>query len=647
MCVGLLAAVTVALTPTPSAAIDFGPATYTGVWGDPFAIATPDFNGDGHPDLVAGIAGEGFSEVVTLLGNGRGGFEKEEQYEPGGVAVFALTVADLDGDGHLDIASALDGAPGKDISVLRGGTGGSFNPTPVSFNAGENPQSIAAARFAGGALPDLVVGNVGSQNISLLENESKPGTLAFKAAGPFAAGYVPVAVAVADFNQDGIPDVVAADDDEGAASGYTILDGTGKAGGLKEVGFTKLGSNIIGVAAGDFNGDGYPDLAFVEYVNTIPAKSAVYVLINDKHGGFEAPVAYDKSGRPFTIATADIDGSTDLLIGEEGRGFREGEVLVMTNNGNGTFTEAGRFPSEEGFGPILGTDLTGDGAADILEGDSDGTVATLLDIGQPTPSPAQVAFASVPKGQEGAPQSVTVTNTGAAPTTIDGLSLAGAQPGAFDLDDAGLSLGPGSCTGASLAPGASCSASVAFRPTEVGTFGATLLVFDEHGVSPASVALTGTGVPQLQPPAAMPLPQPLPAPTLTAVHQSASSWRLGSKLAQLSKSGKPPTGTTFSFVLNEQASVSLVFSRVTSGRKLAGKCVAASAKSAHKPHCKRIVPAGSLSFAGHSATNRVVFQGRLSRSRKLAPGSYRLAIAATNAAGKRSAPVSLSFTIVG
>jgi hypothetical protein len=447
--VGVLAAVTVALAPAPApaAAISFGPPSYTGVWGDPFAIATPDINGDGHPDLVAGIAGQVGSEVVTELGSGDGGFEREEQYELKGGAVFALTVADLDGDGYPDVATALNGAPGEDIGVLRGEGKGYFRSTATYFDAGEDPQSIAAAKFSGRALPDLVVGNVGSQNISLLENESKLGALAFKSAGPFAAGYVPVAIAVADFNHDGIPDVVAADSGEGGKSGYTVLDGTGKAGGLKEVGFTELGVNIDGVAAGDFNGDGYPDLAFTEYVGGLFPKGAVYVLLNNKHGGFEAPVTYDTAGKPFSIATADIDGNTDLLVGEEGKGFREGEVLVMTNNGSGTFTEAGRFPSEEGFGPILGTDLTGDGAADILEGDSDGTVATLLDIGQPSPSPSSLTFPSVPKGQEGAPQSVTVTNTGAAPTTIEGLSLAGAQPGDFELDNTSLELGPGSCTG--------------------------------------------------------------------------------------------------------------------------------------------------------------------------------------------------------
>jgi hypothetical protein len=641
-CAGLLAAGAVALTPAPAAAVTFGPPSYVGVWGDPFAIATPDLNGDGHPDLVVGIAGEVGAEVVTLLGNGHGGFEHEEQYELKGGAVFGLAVADLEGDGKLDVAVAQDGAPGEDVGVLRGEGNGRLREPATYFNpGGEIPEAIAAAPFTGKALPDLVVGNSASSDVTLLENESTPGKLAFTLRGPFATtGHTPVAIAVADFNQDGIPDVAVADDDEGG-SGFTILDGTGKAGGLKEVGFTSLGQNVVGVASGDFNGDGYPDLAFVDYVGGLSPKGAVYVLLNNKHGGFEPEASYDTTGRPLSIATADIDGSTDLIVGEDGRdAFEEGHVLLLQNNGSGTFSEAGRFVSEEGFGPILGTDLTGDGAADVLEGVSNGTVATLLDIGEPSPSPTSLTFGSIGKGEESAPQSVTITNTGAAPMTIEGLALAGATPGAFDLDDASLALGGGTCTGASLPPGASCAANVAFRPTETGAVAATLLVFSEGAANPASVALSGTGAP----PALPPLP-PLPKPTISAVHQSASSWREGSKLAQISKSKKPPLGTTFSFTLNEQASVGLAFTKTTGGREVGGKCVVPSAKNRHRRSCKRTVVAGTLSFTGRSGTNKIVFQGRISHSLKLAPGHYRLLITATNAAGVASAPASLSFTI--
>jgi hypothetical protein len=53
-----------------------------------------------------------------------------------------------------------------------------------------------------------------------------------------------------------------------------------------------------------------------------------------------------------------------------------------------------------------------------------------------------------------------------------------------------------------------------------------------------------------------------------------------------------------------------------------------------------------LTLAGHAGSDRVVFQGELTRSRKLAPGSYTVTFVAVNAAGERSQARSLRFTIV-
>jgi hypothetical protein len=58
------------------------------------------------------------------------------------------------------------------------------------------------------------------------------------------------------------------------------------------------------------------------------------------------------------------------------------------------------------------------------------------------------------------------------------------------------------------------------------------------------------------------------------------------------------------------------------------------------------VTQGTLSFSGHSGTNKVVFQGRVSRRSRLKLGRDTLLITATNPAGVRSATTSLSFTIV-
>jgi hypothetical protein len=58
------------------------------------------------------------------------------------------------------------------------------------------------------------------------------------------------------------------------------------------------------------------------------------------------------------------------------------------------------------------------------------------------------------------------------------------------------------------------------------------------------------------------------------------------------------------------------------------------------------VTAGRLTFTGHDGANRVAFEGRISPSKKLQPGRYTLMIIAADSAGVRSAPKSLSFTIV-
>jgi hypothetical protein len=145
-------------------------------------------------------------------------------------------------------------------------------------------------------------------------------------------------------------------------------------------------------------------------------------------------------------------------------------------------------------------------------------------------------------------------------------------------------------------------------------------------------------------------PQPRIAgvpPRITAIHESASRWREGNKLAQISaRRTRVPIGTKFSFSLNEQASVSFSFIQKVSGRKVARKCVAQTPKNAKRKRCTRTVTAGTLSFTAHAGTTTVRFQGRISPSKRLAPGRYTLIITATNSAGARSAPASLGFTIV-
>jgi hypothetical protein len=130
------------------------------------------------------------------------------------------------------------------------------------------------------------------------------------------------------------------------------------------------------------------------------------------------------------------------------------------------------------------------------------------------------------------------------------------------------------------------------------------------------------------------------------VSQSHSLWREGSKLATYSRNKRAPVGTTFKFVLNQQATVSFVFTQQVGGRKVRGSCMAQTRANRRKPSCKRTVTQGALTFSGHSGLNTVAFQGRVSGSKKLPLGAYRLRITATNSKGQRSNTRSLNFTIV-
>ena len=133
-------------------------------------------------------------------------------------------------------------------------------------------------------------------------------------------------------------------------------------------------------------------------------------------------------------------------------------------------------------------------------------------------------------------------------------------------------------------------------------------------------------------------------PIVSNFRQSHHTWREGAKLVHIS-SARPPVGSVFSFMLNEHARAAFTFTQRVSGRRVHGRCVAASSANRSAPSCKRTVVRGTLSFAAHAGANSVAFQGRLSSTRKLSAGVYQLTIVATSVTRQRSAPKTLGFTI--
>lgn len=103
-----------------------------------------------------------------------------------------------------------------------------------------------------------------------------------------------------------------------------------------------------------------------------------------------------------------------------------------------------------------------------------------------SPQPASITFGRVRVGSQSAPASITVTNSGNGTLHVGAITLQGQDPADFAVVSS-------SCAGATLAPGATCSLSVTFRPSASGTRTAALAITSDAPGSPSTVPLSGTG----------------------------------------------------------------------------------------------------------------------------------------------------------
>jgi FG-GAP-like repeat/FG-GAP repeat len=255
----------------------------------PIAVAVGDFNGDRIPDLAVAnlgpsVDGSSPGTVSILLGNGDGTFRAAGNFNAGGAGTDGVAVGDFNGDGIPDLVVANSGNPnnngqGGGVSVLLGKGDGTFEAA-VNYTAGLAPFSVTVGDFNGDGIPDLAVNNFSSGDVSVLLGK---GDGTFQAAvnyavGPGASG--PSGVAVRDFNGDGIPDLAVA-----FGGGVRVL--LGKGDGTFQttaIGYLAGGAYFFTytpcLAVGDFNGDGFPDLAV-----TNDDSRNVSILINDGKWG--------------------------------------------------------------------------------------------------------------------------------------------------------------------------------------------------------------------------------------------------------------------------------------------------------------------------------------------------------------------------
>ena len=282
----------------------------------PVAMAAGDLNGDGLVDVAvadhAAVNGNHFVNVQFQVAGSPGSFSAPVELALGVLQPSGLALADLDGDGKLDIAVAASGASAVQV-FFQGAVAGSFGPA-TAFTVGGEPAAVASADLIGSGRRDLVVATANGK-VSVLLHGAIPGT--FLPGVDYPAGTNPAGVQVGDLNGDGHPDILVAD----FLGALLVLlqspagDGTFQAAvsyGTRDYGSCSL-------AVGDLDGDGRPDVVVANAGPPgDPGSVAVFLQNPVTPGALKPAVLYQGYWGPLWVAIGDLngDGRPDLVVAD-------------------------------------------------------------------------------------------------------------------------------------------------------------------------------------------------------------------------------------------------------------------------------------------------------------------------------------------
>jgi FG-GAP-like repeat len=419
----VLAAVVVAIlvsvsgTSAATTAPTFARADYD-LFGNNYVFG--DFNGDGSLDL----AEAGGPAAKVRLNNVAGTFGALAEYPVGGGNSQDLTAGDFNGDGRVDLVLTINN-PEIGVSLLRGNGDGTF-AAPVTFpnTSGFDSPAVDAVDLNNDGKLDVVIAHdiacyvapcVTTDLISVMIGD---GDGTFQPSREIPVGRGMSEIAVGDYNRDGFKDLAI-----GGTQGQVYrLDGVGDGTFVQRPTLIALVDPsfipVTDIDVADFNGDSIQDL-----VAAIPHNgSRTVILIGNGDGTFRTPLVLTSPhlNLPQQQAVADYngDGFQDLALSLGDGSF--GLLQIRNGNGDGTFQPAVHLlqpPPTSSLGSIFidSANLNGDTKPDII-----------LNIGGAFPS-----FAVLLNSTGDAPPPIP-----AAPTLLSPAQDATpAQPVAFDWTD--------------------------------------------------------------------------------------------------------------------------------------------------------------------------------------------------------------------
>lgn len=298
----------------------------------PWAGALADLNRDGALDLVVSTITdentgnqEGFVRVVWgLPAGGLGPAPDPSLRLPAGGQPSALSVGDLNGDGWLDVAVAdsltFPTAKKKGYVVIYGGNQLGDSRTDatsdMSWNQSSSAKFVVIEKTQATSLPKLYIVN---DNYDEFSEQSNTFVVNFQGVRQHESiiqtRRLPIGMAVSDFDKNGTMDIaIAKYRSDTAPAGYIdIIIRNPDGGTYKMPTLIELpGTSPHAIGAGDFNGDGKPDLV----ASDSSSNNHLILLLGDGGGGFMASklVGVGAAAQHLAIADLNHDGKDDVVL---------------------------------------------------------------------------------------------------------------------------------------------------------------------------------------------------------------------------------------------------------------------------------------------------------------------------------------------